>query len=59
MIACSFFLFASRTDPDSWVPVVLVVALALISVPICIMASGRPRNRKLQKILMLSFALTA
>lgn len=52
-----FFLFAGATDPDTWVPVAVVAFLVVLSVPICYWASGKPPDRRLRRLLLVSFAL--
>lgn len=55
--AVAFFKFASATDPDTWVPVVVLLALTIISVPICFWVARSPRDVRLRRLLLLSFCL--
>lgn len=55
--AVAFFRFASATDPDTWVPVVVLLALTIISVPICYWVARSPRDARLRRLLLLSFCI--
>ncbi|CAN5651732.1 hypothetical protein BH10ACT1_BH10ACT1_07950 [soil metagenome] len=52
-----FWAFATGVSPDAWVPVLLLVIFATISVPMCLVASNQPRDKKLRAILLLGLVL--
>ncbi|MCU1497338.1 MAG: hypothetical protein JWM47_1291 [Acidimicrobiales bacterium] len=52
-----FFLIASRTDADTWVPIGVLCCLTIITIPICHYASGRSRDSRLFKLLLMAFFL--
>lgn len=52
-VIVGFFLFASRTKSDTWLPVLVFLNLFLLSLPICSYLSGKPRDNKLFRILVL------
>lgn len=56
-VILGFFLVASQVDADTWVPMLILVNLVVISVPICMRLSGMPRDSKLFKLLLASFFL--
>lgn len=53
----AFWAFATAVTPDVWVPVVVLVGLLVVSIPICVWASGRPSDHRLLKILLLALLL--
>lgn len=56
-ICLGFFLFATATDPDTWVPALVCVMVLVISLPIAHFFAGRPLDNRLFKILLLSLLL--
>lgn len=52
-----FFALVRFTDSDTWVPVVVIVLLALVSLPICGYLAGRPRDSRLFKLLVIGMLL--
>lgn len=50
-----FWAFATGVDPDTWVPLLLVICLTTISVPLCLWL-GRG-DRRLRTILLVGLAL--
>jgi hypothetical protein len=52
-----FFAVAGAVGPDLWVPLLVLLVLTAVSVPMIRLASGRPIDSRLRKILLVAFAL--
>ena len=56
-VIVGFLLLAASIGPDVWVPMLVLLVISAISIPFCKLASGRPIDRRLQKLLIIGFAL--
>ena len=58
VVACvGFFLFASRTDADTWVPVLVAINILVIGVLVCRWIAGSPKDSRLFKLVLIGFLL--
>lgn len=56
-VITAFFVLAYTSDPDTWVPIIVLVLLALVSLPICGWLAGRPRDGRLYKLLVIGMLI--
>ncbi|MCB0962461.1 MAG: hypothetical protein KDA98_04035 [Acidimicrobiales bacterium] len=56
-VIIGFFFVVAVTDADTWVPLITIMMLALISLPICGWLAGRPRDSRLYKLLVIGMLL--
>ena len=52
-----FFVFASHTDADTWVPILVLVNVLVIGFLVTRWAAGKPRDSRLFKLIMIAFLL--
>jgi hypothetical protein len=57
LICVGLFFLSTATDADTWVPILLYPFLFLVSLPICGWLAGRPRDKRLRRLLVISLVL--